>query len=99
MDAKQVEGLIASAPDEIDFNWDELSYGESYNIPGLGSVQYVASKSPAEGGGEDIWVVFQVGDQLFKKYGYYMSYDEADWDGGLLEVKPVERQVTFYEKA
>ena len=61
-------------------------------------VEYKDGKMPAEGGGEDIWVVVQIGDQFFRKDGYYMSHDGAYWDGDLHEVKPETRPVTFYEK-
>lgn len=50
-----------------------------------------------EGQGDSIWVVIKVGDQLFRKDGYYLSHYGTDWDGEVTEVKPVERTVTFYE--
>lgn len=57
----------------------------------------VGGKLPCEGGGEDVDVVFRVGDQLFKKWGAYYSHNGTDWDGDLREVHAVERLVTFYE--
>ena len=60
-------------------------------------VEFKDGKMPAEGGGEEIWVVVQIGEQFFRKDGYYMSHDGAYWDGDLHEVKPETRPVTFYE--
>lgn len=50
-----------------------------------------------QGQGDEIWIVFKVGDQLFRKEGYYASHYGSDWDGDLCEVEAVERTVTFYE--
>jgi hypothetical protein len=52
-----------------------------------------------EGKGDDTWVVFQLGTQLFRKSGYYASHYGTDWDGPLEEVRPVQKMVTFYEPA
>lgn len=41
-------------------------------------------------------VVFKVGDQLFKKDGYYQSHYGYDWDGDLYEVEAFEKTVTDY---
>lgn len=60
-------------------------------------VKRVAGKAPEEGGGENIWTVIQVGNQFFKKTGWYASHDGSYWDGSCTEVHPVERTVTFYE--
>jgi hypothetical protein len=60
-------------------------------------VEYKDGKMPAEGGGEEIWVVVKIGNQYFRKDGYYMSHDSAYWDGDLHEVAPEVRSVTFYE--
>ena len=49
------------------------------------------------GQGDSIWVVLRIGDQLFKKEGYYASHYGSDWDGDLTEVHEVQRLVTFYE--
>lgn len=58
---------------------------------------YVDGQPGSEGGGESVWVIFRVGDQLFQKSGYYSSYDGVDWDGyEIEEVEPYEKTVTFY---
>lgn len=60
-------------------------------------VEFVASDTGGEGHGESVWVVVKIGDQLFRKPGYYASHYGTDWDGTLEEVQVVERTVTFYE--
>lgn len=49
-----------------------------------------------EGEGEYRAVVFRVGDQLFRKEGYYQSHYGSDWDGNLEEVEAFEKTVTDY---
>lgn len=51
----------------------------------------------AEGDGALKWIVFKVGDQLFKMTGYYSSWSDGEWDGELEEVKPVRVMRTEYE--
>lgn len=60
-------------------------------------VEYVGGKQSREGGGDDIDAVIRVGDQYFKKTGWYASHDGAYWDGPLTEVRRVERMTVFYE--
>lgn len=49
------------------------------------------------GEGENLWVVFSVGDQFFKVVGYYSSWDGEDWDGAdVEEVEPHEVVVIQY---
>lgn len=59
-------------------------------------VEFVANFG-GEGQGDDLWIVFKVGDQLFRKDGYYASYGESDYDGDLREVRAVVKAVTVYE--
>lgn len=47
--------------------------------------------------GEEIWIVIKVGDQFFKKTGWYYSHSGAKWNDGVTEVKPVQKFVTVYE--
>lgn len=52
-----------------------------------------------EGKGEEYWVLFQVGDELFKVDGHYDSWDGVDWDDAkLYKVAPVEVTVIEYQK-
>src|SRR5689334_2101921 len=88
--------------------WHELSYrgeydshGEPFTIEIDGEqvpVKIVDGKLPCEGGGENIWMVIEVGeDNFYKKAGWYASHDGAYWDGTLTSVRPVTKIVTVYE--
>lgn len=79
--------------DAIDFIYSE---GESVEIDGLPTLKHISSGG-AEGDGAQKWVVFSVGDQLFRKTGYYSSWGEDEWDGDLEEVKAVQVTRTEYE--
>lgn len=56
----------------------------------------------AEAGGMDkgsyAMHVFKVGDQLFRKEGFYQSHYGYDWDGDLTEVEAYEKTVTDYRE-
>jgi hypothetical protein len=68
-------------------------------LDGLGEVTLVDSKPGQEGGGEDIWIVFHVGNQLFKLTGWYGSWDGSNWDeGDVFEVVAEEKIVVVYNK-
>lgn len=52
-----------------------------------------------EGEGDYCYIVFQIGDQLFKKEGYYASYDGYYWDeGDVFEVEPWQVLTTVYKR-
>jgi len=71
---------------------------QEVELPGIGTAVYVDAKSGAEGGGEDIWVVFKIGERFFRLNGYYASYDGSNWgESGLDEVTPKEKVVTVFE--
>lgn len=60
------------------------------------------SEVAQEGGmdeGSSIWFVVRIGDQLFRKDGYYASHYGTDWDGAFYEVKAAQKTVTVYEAA
>jgi hypothetical protein len=59
---------------------------------------HVAREGGSEGEGDHMEVVFRIGDQLFRKTGYYNSWDSNDWEPGyyLDEVEPYEVTVTRY---
>lgn len=87
-------------------DWDELCDDYYYRYRPKRSltlrseeipVKHIDGRPPAEGGGEYIWAVIQVGTQYFKKTGFYASQGGAYWDGATVEVHPVERITTFYE--
>lgn len=51
-----------------------------------------------EGLGEEYWVIFSVGDELFKVVGYYSSWDGSSWDDAeIYKVEPVEVTVIEYQ--
>lgn len=60
-------------------------------------VTRVDGKRGRGGGGEDIFVVVQVGDQFFEMPGYYGSEAGETWDGKLYEVRPEQKTITVYE--
>jgi hypothetical protein len=52
-----------------------------------------------EGQGDQRWVVFAVGDKIYRVDGYYASWDGTTWeDPTPYEVKPVEVTVVKYKK-
>lgn len=80
----------------------EKDYIEKYewaNAPVLPSgPAYLVEDFGGEGQGEERWVVFSVGDQLFKVEGYYASWDGTTWDDPTpFEVKPKDVVVVRYE--
>lgn len=88
---------------EYDENRDyESAYGELHDgmdveVPELGTLKHVDSYG-GEGQGDDYWVVFKLGGKLYRKNGWYASYDGGALDGELYEVKPAQVQRTIYEK-
>jgi hypothetical protein len=64
----------------------------------VGNAIEVDAKWGKEGGGDKIWVVFQIGDQLFRKEGYYSSYGGDEWEeGDITEVKQIPKTIFVYE--
>jgi hypothetical protein len=80
--------------------WDELDYVKTAPVTLRGEdvqVKFVAGETGGEGSAEDIWLVIKVGDQYFRKEGWYYSHDASHWDGDLREVHPEEKTITVYE--
>lgn len=84
--------------------WGELAYltdnADTREISLRGEqvkVGLVTRVGGCEGGGEEAWFVLGIGDQMFRKNGWYMSHEGTTWDGDFKEVKPVVKPVTFYE--
>jgi hypothetical protein len=99
--AREVEQAI-EGHDYFD-GWGEIKWSNegdvALEIPLNGEtvpVTKVASFG-GEGQGDEIWVVVQVGTQLFRKDGYYASHYGSDWDGDFEEVAAREKVVTVYE--
>lgn len=84
-----------------DWDWGEAEYaykdGINIEIDGVWvPVTVVEADTGGEGHGEHVFVVIKVGNQYFKKDGYYASHYGTDWDGSFAEVEPYEKTVTDY---
>lgn len=83
------------------WSWDEADYaygdGVTLNIDGEEVLlTVVEADTGGEGHGEYVFVVIKVGDQYFRKEGYYASHYGTDWDGSFAEIEPFEKTVTDY---
>jgi hypothetical protein len=101
--AKQVEDALEAVVDEkgesINYVWDELNYyidsplvvdGDEYPFE-------VVEQDGSGSWGYETSTVFKVGDQLFRKTGYYQSHYGNDWDGPLREVREGAKTVRVWE--
>lgn len=84
-------------------NWRGERRGSIYNIPGLGEVRIVDyhdydSNKNYDGWSEDIWIVFEIHDKLYKATGQHSSYEGSLWEEELKVVVPKQRMVTYYEE-
>jgi hypothetical protein len=46
---------------------------------------------------QENFVIFEVGNQLFKKEGWADSYGDSEWEGDVTEVKASKKYTTVYE--
>jgi hypothetical protein len=102
---------LIQAAFEADFDDEDNGQNESWlsvsDGDGSGKIQIYGTdvdytpvtRFGGEGQGDEAWFVIQIGDQMFRMDGYYASDYGTDWDGDLYEVKPVVKEVTFYERA
>ena len=81
------------SPDE--YGWLEME-GVRLNIDDHQEIIKVVDETGGMDAGSDASVVIRVGDQLFRKQGYYQSHYGYDWDGDFSEVEPYARTVTDY---
>ncbi|ANA86183.1 hypothetical protein SEA_LOZINAK_19 [Gordonia phage Lozinak] len=70
-------------------------------IPGVGHAVMVEQHG-GEGQGDEYWYVFKITDdagneRLFRRNGWYQSYDGGSYDGPTEEVKPVQKTITVFE--
>ena len=100
MNAQELVRLLQSKDRRSYIPWDteysdQLS-GTYYTATGDEvQVKVVDSNFHEEGNWHtDLYVVLSVGDQFFKKSGYYQSHDGTYWDGAVVEVEPEEVSVT-----
>lgn len=111
MDAAQVSELLIGGWDHNGYeieSWCDWAgeISSPAEVPHLGTV-HVVENFGGEGQGDSMYLVFRIHrlteDEEWLRYfrldGYYSSYGGSDWDGDLYEVSPVQRMVTFYEKA
>lgn len=85
------------------YAWSELGWG--VGVIRLNGQEYTwtaVKDIGGEGQGDYAAVIFAVetpeGRRLFRKEGYYSSYDGTDWDGDFAEVEEFEKTVTDYRK-
>ncbi len=84
---------------------DSFGYGyvnsDFEPIKELGEMEYKHTQDRALEGDSDVMttvVLFKNHDVYIRMDGYYASYDGSEWDGEFHEVKPVVKEVTFYEE-
>lgn len=77
---------------------DELKWGsarkDGLELPNIGTLNLVESFG-GEGQGDQYWLIFSLGDQLFKLDGWYASFDGGYYER-ILEVEAKEVTKTVY---
>lgn len=78
--------------------WHEVGYSRTKIILRGEEVEVecVEDFGGGEGSGEERWVVVQIGDQLFRKTGWYASHYGSEFDGDLEEVEAYQKTITAY---
>lgn len=102
--------LLRYAEEELDWGvygsyinyYDAMS--KVYEVPGLGPVKIVDchgidSDKNYDGWSEDIWIVFEIQDKLYKATGTHTSYTGSEWQRDLKLVKPQNKTVIEYVEA
>lgn len=64
----------------------------------FGSVKRFSTETDYDDGREERVIIFGVDGRYFRKTGYYDSWGDIEWDGELIEVKPVEKTFIVYER-
>lgn len=104
--AREIDDAVIALQDEdADYydeesTWGSIAYGDGPKaLPLRGQMVplVLVKQEGGQGQGDEIWCVVKIGDQLFRKEGYYASHYGSDWDGDLYECEAVARVVTFYE--
>lgn len=99
-----VDGLFFDGQDEpmSPDEWSEVAWGSGgrLHINGEDYTWKPVKDIGGEGQGDYAAVIFAVdgpdGRRLFRKEGYYSSYEGTDWDGNFAEVEAFERTITDY---
>lgn len=81
--------------------WGEIGYSEGFiRFKGETYPWKSVEEIGGEGQGDYAAVIFSVktpkGTRLFRKEGFYSSYDGTDWDGNFAEVETFQKTVTDY---
>lgn len=78
------------------YGWDEM-YDDGFIVVEGVPVDYeVVHTTGGMDEGSHASVVFKIGDQYFRKEGFYASHYGTDWDGDFVEVVPASVQVVKY---
>lgn len=98
----KIETLYAEQVGNEDYStpWNTMYYEESDLSLKDGAeelkLEFVNSGG-GEGDGATCWVVFKLNGHLYRKDGYYSSWDDNDWDGDLYKVREIQVMRTEYE--
>lgn len=86
--------------DEYDDMVSEFWYGvyKELDFNGIKEQVVWVADFGGEGMGDMCYVVIQIGDQYFRKDGYYQSYEGSTWDGEFYECFPKEVTRTEYHR-
>jgi hypothetical protein len=80
------------------YAWGEAQHYDGRNLP-INGVDYTFEYVDSDYGDYDyssqMWVVFKVDGQAYRKTGFYQSHYGSEWDGRLEKVTP--REVTKIE--
>lgn len=78
-------------------NWSREANSGTLMLPGVGQAEFVDAQFGSEGSGSEVWIVFNVKDELFKMTGFYSSWDGTDWNGyNIFRVEPEEVVMVIY---
>ena len=70
---------------------------EGMLVPSLGAYVTVVESFGGMDKGTTRWIVYKVGNRLFRKNGWYASHYGSEFDGDFSEVRAREKMVTVYE--
>lgn len=90
----------ASAEEGEEFDYFESAADCIYDALDSGYIDLPSGKASyvecfgGEGKGDDYWMVFSVGEQLFRFAGYHDSWSGVSWDGTELEEVEAKEVIT-----
>jgi len=93
----QVEAAIE---EDEDLYWEELEWefrNKGLTIDGVEYPAQVLDENPRGEWDYGTYIVFSVGDQIFRKTGHFQSHYGNDWDGPLQEVRKAEKTIEVWE--